>query len=287
MYYPGKEIPVMVPEELMIFNMKYKGVQDVAWPPRTELFPSPNNVSTEFALRTIKYAFQNSDWLEAGARSGTAFKDLLGMKYTVPKGMSSIEYLTDMPLFLGSPHRKYLKTNLKVIQSPTKPCNEIPSLYYATLDHVNTMEGGFEYLQFIGLGGADSERYDEFESYIEIDPITGKLMRGAKRFQYSYRMEKNSLFPAVTGCNTPTESFSILGYGCIVYHPAFIIDESNVIDYAEASRLKYSYYILPLQIFYATIISGVLGGIMLCVPVRVIKRVNKAEIIFKQRVYID
>lgn len=258
MYYPGKEIPVMVPEELMIFNMKYKGVQGVAWPPRTELFPSPNNVSTEFALRTIKYAFQNSDWLEAGARSGTAFKDLLGMKYTVPKGMSSIEYLTDMPLFLGSPHH-----------------------------HVNTMEGGFEYLQFIGLGGADSERYDEFESYIEIDPITGKLMRGAKRFQYSYRMEKNSLFPAVTGCNTPTESFSILGYGCIVYHPAFIIDESNVIDYAEASRLKYSYYILPLQIFYATIISGVLGGIMLCVPVRVIKRVNKAEIIFKQRVYID
>ena len=114
MYYPDKEIPVMVPEELMIFNMKYKGVRDVIWPPRTELFPSANNASREFSLRTIKYAFQNSDWLEAGARSGTAFKDLLGMKYAVPKGMSNIEYLTDMPIFLGSPHRKYLKTNLKV-----------------------------------------------------------------------------------------------------------------------------------------------------------------------------
>ena len=69
--------------------------------------------------------------------------------------------------------------------------------------------------------------------------------------------------------------------------PAFFMDESNIMDYAESSRLKYSWYDIPSYILYATVISGVFGGIILVISVRVIKLTNKAEIIFKQRIYID
>ena len=182
------------------------------------------------------------------------------------------------------------------------------------------MMNGYEFLQFIGLDASSENRYDEFESYVEIDPITGKLLRGAKRFQYNYRVEKNSLTTDVLSCTPPTDSYSILGYGCVIYHvrritikalilsrvyplislfyrlyfyaplyfqPAFYIDESNVMDYAESSRLQYSWFDIPTYMFFATVISGALGGCMLCISQKVIKTANKAEITFKQRIYID
>ena len=83
---------------------------------------------------------------------------------------------------------------------------------------MNKIMNGYEFLQFIGLSASSANRYDEFESYVEIDPITGKLFRGAKRFQYSYRAEKNSLTPDMLSCTPPTDSYSILGYGCVIYH---------------------------------------------------------------------
>jgi len=256
-------IPMVVPEELLNFEMTRAGSRTVIWPPRMQMFE--NNNSAELNLRTIKYSVREfgdagggADWQEAADRAGRSYKDLLGMPYTIPKGMSSLELLTDMPLFVGTPHHYF-----------------------------NKGMSGYEFLQFVGLDASTAERYDEFETYIEIDPITGKLMRGAKRFQYNYRIETNSLNPDLVECISPTDSFSMNGYGCVIYHPAFFMDESNIMDYAESSRLKYSWYDIPSYILYATVISGVFGGIILVISVRVIKLTNKAEIIFKQRIYID
>ena len=41
-----------------------------------------------------------ADWEEAVRRAGTTYKDLLGMPYKIPNGMSTLELLADMPLFV-------------------------------------------------------------------------------------------------------------------------------------------------------------------------------------------
>lgn len=217
-------IPMVVPEELLNFEMTRVGSRTVIWPPRMQMFE--NNNSAELNLRTIKYSVREfgdagggADWQEAADRAGRSYKDLLGMPYTIPKGMSSLELLTDMPLFVGTPHRKF--------SNPLCVCYlKVPEYYHNlfhyiclfTVDYFNKGMSGYEFLQFVGLDASTAERYDEFETYIEIDPITGKLMRGAKRFQYNYRIETNSLNPDLVECISPTDSFSMNGYGCVIYH---------------------------------------------------------------------
>ena len=102
-------IPMIMPEDLLYFDFQDAGTSFIEWPPIVDAFPDDvrmGNASLELYLRVNKYEATMADWEEAVRRAGTTYKDLLGMPYKIPNGMSTLELLADMPLFVGTPHRK-------------------------------------------------------------------------------------------------------------------------------------------------------------------------------------
>ena len=79
--------------------------------------------------------------------------DSFGMPYTIPTGMSSLIYLSGGPLFIGTPH-----------------------------NYGNEEWGGKEYLHVIGLD-PDQQMH---KTFIDYDPVTGKMLRVASRQQVHY-----------------------------------------------------------------------------------------------------
>jgi len=94
-------------------------------------------------------------------------KDSFGMNYTIPYGMATIERLSGLPMYIGTPH-----------------C------------YGNELWGGTEYSM---VSGYSADQYSQ-RTYIDYDPVTGFAMRNAIRIQvlnffiysnliYSYKFE--------------------------------------------------------------------------------------------------
>jgi len=146
--------------------------------------------------------------------------DSFGMPYTIPTGMSSLIDMSGGPLFIGTPH-----------------------------NYGNEEWGGKEYLHVIGLD-PDQRMH---KTFIDYDPITGKMLRVASRQQITLRVERTSLhtilFSSQKRCISPTKTFTdSTGYGCFGYIPILWMEESRTIRDTEFRDLFIHYYTRPCKL---------------------------------------
>merc|ERR1712054_504611 len=135
------------------------------------------------------------------------------------------------------------------------------------------------------------------EYFVDIDPVTGWVLRRAFRFQYDFRFERNALFkdivsaPSSLRCVTPQLAFypksSSGGFGCFLYHPVFRVDDVQLMDYEDGSRLQYGFYGIENTIVVTTYIAAFVSAIMIVVGYRTTKKFSKLEEKWNQRIYLD
>ena len=70
--------------------------------------------------------------------------------------------------------------------------------------------------------------------FSDIEPISGRVVRRARRLQWAFRLERTSLFPFLMYsqgyCKVPTNDFNENGYGCFCFIPAWWVDDEYVLD---------------------------------------------------------
>mmetsp|Transcript_17144 Transcript_17144/g.52724 ORF Transcript_17144/g.52724 Transcript_17144/m.52724 type:complete len:151 (+) Transcript_17144:4059-4511(+) len=85
-------------------------------------------------------------------------------------------------------------------------------------------------------------KYDRrlHQYYIDVEPISGRAVREARRFQLNFRVERNMQFPQIISsqarCEVPTAAFSKNGYGCFMFFPVWWVSEERHIDGDQALR---------------------------------------------------
>lgn len=108
------------------------------------------NQSLEYFIVSRRFQEDYHSW-EGYQRVGKP-KDTYGMKYDIPIAMSSFERLANYPIYIGTPH-----------------------------NYGNELWGGIEFLQVAGLTPVQQEH----RSFVDYDPVTGKVLRRAYRQQVS------------------------------------------------------------------------------------------------------
>lgn len=89
-------------------------------------------------------------------------RDTFGMPYDIPEGMTSIERITGVPAFVGTPH------------------------YFG-----NFLWGGLEYLEVLGVDFQEDAAHKTFMDY---DPITGQALRAGLRQQVCVCVAVDALY---------------------------------------------------------------------------------------------
>jgi hypothetical protein len=123
-----------------------------SWDKVQRIFPTfqtvfNENKSLTYFILSRRFQEDYSSWRPYESNYS---RDSYGMEYDVPVAMSSVERLAGYPIFIGTPH-----------------------------NYGNVLWGGTEYLQINGLNPVSQEH----RSYIDFDPVTGKVLRRASRQQ--------------------------------------------------------------------------------------------------------
>lgn len=122
------------------------------WDKLQRVFPAwrtafDTNQTLSYYILTRRFQEDYSSWKPY---ESTSPKDSYGMNYTIPVAMSSVERLAGYPIYIGTPH-----------------------------NYGNQLWGGAEFLQIAGMNPVQQEH----RSYIDYDPVTGKILRRAFRQQ--------------------------------------------------------------------------------------------------------
>lgn len=263
---------LLLADQLLVLHMeRYQQDFVVRWP-----YPSVNGSSPEFSFRANRYQESEQDWLDAQQRTGSTLRDLKGMPYFTPTGMSSAESLAGVPAFYSTVrfYGNSLWGNAKERQK---------------------ISGDFAYAESTAID-ADNNFYapTQFKFFVDIEPVTGKAVRKAHRLQLNFRAEANALFPflmnddAAIGCTAPSTIFlESSGYGCFVFHPLLWEEHVTVMDHSESSRLKYGYLDVRVVLYRVCVRTALLATLMLLGGLFVWRRQNKAEAKFRARIYLD
>jgi hypothetical protein len=161
-----------------------------------------NATSAQNSIPLRKYVESKSGW-DSGWN--TAYpRDSYGMPYSIPTGTVSVEDFAGYPAFAST-----------------------AQLYG------NKEWGGLEYTLLPGL----SPESDLHQSFVEVDWVSGRIMRSALRPQILVRVERSSAMPNLIGaqsrCVSPTKSFlDGSGYGCFVYIPVVWYEDQRTIEEA-------------------------------------------------------
>eukprot|EP00602_Paraphysomonas_sp_CaronLab_P005233 CAMPEP_0185037540 /NCGR_PEP_ID=MMETSP1103-20130426/32098_1 /TAXON_ID=36769 /ORGANISM="Paraphysomonas bandaiensis, Strain Caron Lab Isolate" /LENGTH=1227 /DNA_ID=CAMNT_0027575557 /DNA_START=401 /DNA_END=4084 /DNA_ORIENTATION=- len=187
-------------------------------------------------------------------------KDSYGMPYEIPTGMASLARLAGFPVYIGTPHN------------------------YGNYDW-----GGFEYLHVTGLDITEQRAH---RSFLDYDPITGKILRMAQRQMYNIRVERTSLhtilFSSQGRCISPTKTFTAsTGYGCFGYIPLFWTEESRTMTDEEFRRLQTHFYSRPGRAYVISIVGIVFGSSFFIVGAVLYFIEHRKRKAFKSRIYID
>eukprot|EP00903_Cladosiphon_okamuranus_P017641 g16248.t1 len=126
-------------------------------------YRAEDNVTLEVDIRLNRYIAQTQSWLDARERVGDdLLTDFNGMPYLVPMGMVSTQVLTGYPTFVSDPH--FLTNDL---------------LEQQAAEQMNNIE-------------PDSTKH---QSLVDVEPVTGKVLRRAMRLQFLFRIERSSFSP--------------------------------------------------------------------------------------------
>ena len=204
------------------------------------------NKTDFFSVSPNRYIVPQESWDAARLRAGRALRDTLGERYTVPIGMSSIEGLAGFPVFLSTPH------------------------HYGNKDW-----GGKEYTFFHFLrapfkaDNTDKEDRIAHWYFSDIEPISGMVVRRARRLQWAFRLERTSLFPFLMYsqgyCKVPTNDFNENGYGCFCFIPAWWVDDEYVLDERGTLELFNRTLLTVPERVLNTGLIGALGGAVITV----------------------
>ena len=186
---------------------------DVAIPVCTEYDPCVGDRNLVLRLRR----FEESTHTWQPLRTLGTPLDSYGMPYKIPLAMSSLERLAGFQLFAGTPHA-----------------------------YGNKLWGGHE---FDHVSGYVPNQVNH-RTFIDYDPITGKIHRNVVRQAVNVRYEANPIYPNVFGsqgrCMAPTKSFSYYtGYGCFSYAPLLWYEDGRVVQTEEFFRTYDHFYRRP------------------------------------------
>lgn len=234
----------------------------VEWPTRRDA--GDKNYSRRAWIRGNRYETTQRTFDAARRRAFDRLSDTRGMPYTVPYGMVSLDFLANAPLFVSLPH------------------------FYG-----NSEWGGQD--------TADEYREVNFDTsidrrlhtyFIDVEPVTGRVIREARRYQYNFRVERDALYPDIISsqrrCEVPTADFNRNGFGCFIFFPVWWVSEERIIDQRRAIELKRDYLDVPIHVFQTAMYGGGLTGITLFIA-GIIPWImtNRLEAAFRTRVYID
>mmetsp|Transcript_16259 Transcript_16259/g.33447 ORF Transcript_16259/g.33447 Transcript_16259/m.33447 type:complete len:1396 (-) Transcript_16259:49-4236(-) len=236
-----------------------KNPTSIRWPMRYRFL---DNTTTESLVYALRHEVDKASW---DTNRYTNFsinepeRDYFGMPFTVPPGMSSTRAQSGYLTFVGTPHH-----------------------------YGNAEWGGNEWNQLRGMDG-DKLRHNFF---FDLEPISGEVMRIAKRLQVNIRVERGALLHQIISsqarCPVPNKnSFSELAYGCAMYVPLLWYDDQRI--YEQDKTLKFQEEILSYPKVLATMTSGsvavsvVMGVIAILVWVRQKKRFAE----FKTRIFLE
>jgi hypothetical protein len=131
------------------------------WDKEQRIFPTfqsifDDNSTSSYFVMTRRFQEAYLSW-QPYESTGTP-RDSYGMKYQIPIAMSSVERLAGYAVYIGTPH-----------------------------NYGNELWGGAEFLQISGLNPVKQEH----RSYLDYDPVTGKMLRRAYRQQVRERERKS------------------------------------------------------------------------------------------------
>ena len=202
-------------------------------------------------------------------------KDSYGMPYRVPLDMVPLENLADLPLFASSSHMWINKR------------------WVANIDNQGQGEwiGDGEYAHCI-FDEDDQPAEELHQSFIDVDPVTGRTYRQALRQQINVRIERSPLFNNIISsqgrCSVPGRVFtSGSGYGCFSYVPVLWFEEARVIKEAEVFRLEDHFYTRRDRYLIVMVVGIVVGIICITVGVLLLKNESYHRNRFTKRVYVD
>lgn len=239
------------------------GMADVAndfyveWP--TRRVAGASNYSRRAWIRGNRYETSRATFDAARFRASDRLSDTRGMSYTVPVGMASLQILSGTPLFLSLPH------------------------FFG-----NAMWNGEEFSE-VTFDTDEDRRLHSY--YIDVEPITGQAIRDARRYQYSYRVERDALYPDIISsqrrCEVPTADFNRNGFGCFIFFPVWWVSEERVIDERHAIRVKRDYLDTPLQVFQTAFYGLAAAASILMAGLIPWLITNRREAAFRTRIYVD
>ncbi|CAM9202218.1 unnamed protein product [Choristocarpus tenellus] len=194
--------------------------------------------ATPHILKMNLYPFIHwQGWLDARDRVGdTMLTDFNGMPYTVPRGMVSTQVLTGYATFISDPH------------------------FYA-----NDLLSGDASTQVRNIDPTSTSH----QSHVDVDPVTGKVLRRAIRLQINFRMERSAYSPellssksSATVCTNPTKDTLEDGYGCFMFVPILWYDDQRVMDEDSALWL-YEEFLVFEKSALETASYGLVGTVIL------------------------
>lgn len=185
--------------------------------------------------------------------------DYYGQPIRVPPGMSSTRALSGFGTLVGTPH------NLG-----------------------NALWGGTEFVEIKGM--TPNPKIHKF--HFDVEPITGNVMRIAKRLQYNIRVERGPLMDKIVSsqdrCVAPTSTFNPrVGLGCFIYFPLAWYDDQRVFQEDELLRIQDKYMVVPGILMANTLISvGLSTFLAVTASIIYVWQWNKWRL-YKARIFLD
>jgi len=170
-YKGNSTLTVLVGDEMVQFKVPNvekwdgKSPSKIRWPMRYRFIDNSTQESQVFLLR---YEVGKESWDDNRYGNYTADDapeyDYYGMPFNVPEGMSSTRAQSGFSTMIGTPHH-----------------------------YGNELWGGSDWVQIKGMD-PDPKKHS---FYFDLEPISGQMMRIAKRLQLNVRVERGPLLESI------------------------------------------------------------------------------------------
>jgi hypothetical protein len=260
-YRGNQSLRLFVGDEMLQFVVpnieKFDGKNptDLFWPSR--YFFSDNITKNSF-VHLLRYEVDSVGWEGNTGLAHNREYDYYGMPVRTPVGMSSTRTLSGFGTYVGTPHHMG-----------------------------NAAWGGSEFVELKGL-----KPDPKLHSFIfDVDPISGNVMRIAKRLQYSIRLERGPLMDKLISsqdrCVPPTAAFSDLGFGCFMYFPLMWYDDQRVFEEEMTISFYERYLSVPKTIAEYTTATVAFSTFLVAFSVVLYVWQWKRWLVFKSRIFLD
>ena len=266
LHYKGNEtLSVFVGDEMIQFLVpnveKWDGKKPthLKWPARYRFL---DNSTVESLVYGLRYEASKESWEPNRYMDFTVHepeRDYYGMPFKVPEGMSSTRAQSGFATTVGTPHH-----------------------------YGNEEWGGSDWNQMKGMQGDEVKH----RFFFDLEPISGKVLRIAKRLQVNLRVERgplmNSIISSQERCPVPNKGvFNEDGFGCYMYFPFLWYDDQRLLERKRNKDFQDNVLTYPNTI--ATMTSGslacavVIGVSSIMLWIRQVKRFRD----FKQRIFLE